>query len=248
MIHESKLHPANSFVTLTYDDAHLPADGSISKRALQLFLKRLRIGLDRGSGPSVRYFGCGEYGDRRGRPHYHVIVFGWFPGDARTWRQQRGNVTYRSAFLETVWPFGQVETGRVTPQSCGYVARYAMKKLTGDRADEFYRRPHPLTGVVYQVMPEFGLMSRRPGLGSGWFDKYHMDAFPSDFLIVDGKKRNVPSFYKKKLAGIEAVRLLQERRKAARTPQRLANSTDARLTAREGVATLREAQLKRDLE
>lgn len=249
MVHESKLHGANSFITLTYDDAHLPADGSLSKEALQGFFKRLRVSAQRLRGdPDLRfrYYACGEYGDSSRRPHYHAIVFGFWPHDARKWREVRGNVTHRSPFLEQVWPFGNIETGQFTPQSARYVASYVLKRVIGSRAPEYYNFPHPVTGVVYPVLPEFALMSRRPGIGSGWFDRYHMDYFPSDFCVVDGQKRNVPRFYVSKLADVSRLSLKQKRNMAARTEQRLANSTPERLAVREEVDRLRQEKLKKD--
>lgn len=254
MIHESKLQPENSFVTLTYSDACLPSDGSLSREALQRFLKRLRAAVallrtgDSRSASGIRYFACGEYGDRTWRPHYHLIVFGFFPPDARKWRESGVSETFRSRLLEEVWPFGHVETGRVTPLSCGYVARYAMKKMTGERAATYYVRPHPLTGQFFRVIPEFALMSRRPGLGSGWFDKFARDAFPSDYVIVDGRKRNVPDYYKQKLSDVSRLVVTNRRMIAARTPQRLENATPERLAVRETIETLRGTQRKRPVE
>lgn len=254
MTHEAKLHQDNAFVTLTYDDQHLPIDGSLSRDALSDFLKRLRhawaarVHGDRDAAAGIRYYAVGEYGSQLWRPHYHLITFGFFPPDGKKWRQVNGNVTYRSEFLEEIWPYGHVETGRVTVQSAGYVARYSMKKVTGDRAELHYLRPHPVTGQVFPVIPEFAVMSRRPGIGSGWFDRYSRDAFPSDFVVIDGVKRNVPNYYKAKLAELPKLLITHERKMKARTPQQLANKTPERLQVREKLQTLRAEQLKRTLE
>ena len=60
----------NCFMTLTYDDKHLPSDGSLDPKHLTDFIKRLRFHYrDR----SIRYFACGEYGDDSWRPHYHLV-------------------------------------------------------------------------------------------------------------------------------------------------------------------------------
>lgn len=58
------------FITLTYDDEHLPPGAELSKRDLQLFIKRLRK-----RNPGIRYFAVGEYGSQKGRPHYHAVIF-----------------------------------------------------------------------------------------------------------------------------------------------------------------------------
>lgn len=199
--HESKFHEASSFITLTYSDEHMPADGGVHKLEWQLFMKRLR---ERSSAP-LRFFACGEYGEELGRPHYHALIFGEdFRADRTHWATRNGHCVYRSKLLEELWPFGQSELGSVTPASAGYVARYCLKKFTGKDAADHYTRPHPVTGVLHQVQPEFALMSRRPGIGSAWFDKFAGDAFPSDFVIVDGRKKQVPSFYLRKLEKAEA--------------------------------------------
>ena len=66
------MHPHNAYITLTYNDDHLPANGSLQPRDLQLFWKRLR----KARTPGIRYYACGEYGDQTARPHYHAIIFG----------------------------------------------------------------------------------------------------------------------------------------------------------------------------
>src|SRR3954449_8205389 len=67
-VHENKMHPRSSFVTLTYDDKNIPPAGSLSKRDFQLFMKRLR----KSQSNPLRFFACGEYGETTHRPHYHV--------------------------------------------------------------------------------------------------------------------------------------------------------------------------------
>jgi len=247
--HEAKLYEDSCFATLTYADEHLPLDGSISKRPVQLFLKRLRKVV----GP-VRYFACGEYGDVTGRPHYHIILFGQaFLHDRYLWRKgAKGHVLYRSPSLETLWPFGSCEFGSVTPQSAGYVARYSLKKVTGKAAVEYYRRPHPVTGQIFDVLPEFAMMSTHPGLGAEWFDRYRSDYFPSDFAIIDGQKVRIPTYYNKLRAktapAIDLVKTQAKRKAAARTPQRKWNNSPERLAARNELTELRATRLKRTVE
>jgi len=244
MHHEAALHDQNSFVTLTYADEHLPEDGSLSLRALQLFNKRLRKSLgDR----AVRYFACGEYGDQTWRPHYHLILFGHQFPDLTAWsKSPTGHVLHRSENLERLWPFGHSLVGHVTHQSAAYVARYTLKKITGEPASTYYVRPHPVTGIFYRVVPEFAVMSRRPGIGGDWFNKYASDCFPSDFVIVDGQKHPVPRFYKSKLSDLEGLRVTQLRKSGAASRGTL-DSTDARLSTREEAQTLRQKALSRNL-
>lgn len=240
--HESQLHDRNCFVTLTFAPDHLPADLSVRTRDLQLFMKRLRKRVGQ-----VRFFGCGEYGDRGLRPHYHVLLFGYDPPDRKPWRKtSSGHLIYRSAELEQVWAFGHVEVGDVTVQSAGYVARYITKKVTGPPAEEHYRRVNNETGEVWQVQPEFICMSNRPGIGRGWYDQYSEDAFPSDFVVIDGQKRPVPRYYKKQLE--EKALLKVNAKRKQRAFKHSDNNTPERLAVREELATIRAALLRREME
>lgn len=197
MAHEAAMHEHNAFVTLTYSDEFLPDDGSVNKRDLQLFMKRLRKAL---APQKVRYYACGEYGEKNWRAHYHLVLFGYFPDDGVLWRKTpRGHVYWRSPFLEKIWGMGHVEFGDVSAGNAEYVAGYVLKKITGQMAERHYRRAHPVTGEIVQLAREFAVMSNRPGIGTDWFNKYESDAFPSDFVVIEGKKRPVPKFYQRKL-------------------------------------------------
>ena len=174
-MHEASMHKSNCFVTLTYNDYYLPENGSLVKSDFQKFMKRLRKKV----GTTVRYYYCGEYGENFGRPHYHVILFGYDFKDKFLWRENsNGDKCYRSELLEQLWPFGISEIGDVTFQSAAYVARYVMKKRTGDVAKEYYG----------DRLPEYNDMSRRPGIGALWLEKYQNDVYPHDFVVMNGKK------------------------------------------------------------
>lgn len=191
------MHDANAFLTLTFSAEHLPADLSIRKHHLQDFMKRLRKVLSEKHDIIVRFVGVGEYGDQFSRPHYHVILFGcdfsfdWKPAGI----SQSGEVYFHSPTLTKAWGFGICTVQPVTGASCGYVAGYSMKKMSGKYAVDKYLRWDSTTGEMWTVEPEFALQSRMPGIGKTWFDKYWKDAFPSDFVIVDGRKRPVPAYY-----------------------------------------------------
>lgn len=237
------MHEVSSFVTLTYGPEHLPKDYSLSKRHLQTWVKRLRYLLD----PlRIRFFACGEYGGKNLRPHYHAIIFGYDFPDRTPWRQTAsGEISYRSELLERSWTLGNSEVGSFTPKSAGYVAGYSLKKLTGDRAERHYERMNPETGQIHQVLPEFVLMSTNPGIGLGWYAEHGRDAFSSDFLIIDGSKKPVPRYFKRKLddsGDLNRHRVNQARKKAGRKPSR--DKTDERLRAREEFAEHRASQRK----
>lgn len=257
--HEASLHDENSFLTLTYGDEFLPDDFSISVRELQLFFKRLRKSI---SPQKVRYYACGEYGDRNGRPHYHAILFGYQFPDLEVWRRsESGFYTYRSKSLDAIWGLGHAEIGTVTKSSGAYVARYALKKQTGDFDPAFYQRLHPVHGTIHQVEREFALMSSRPGIGGHWFDVFESDAFPSDFVVIDGQKLPIPQYYKNRLKGrfcgrgsdpdaLFVADDLRPSRLRARDHIRshAQDSTDERLAVREEIAVRRQSEHTRDCE
>lgn len=191
------MHDFSVFVTLTYDDEHLPADRCVSKRVLSDFIRRLRRSVDF----PVRFFGVGEYGELSFRPHYHALLFGIHFADAvELKRAADGSPLFRSATLERLWPFGLSSFGTVTFASAQYVAGYCVKKISGPLAADYYRRVDATTGEVYNLTPEFGLMSRRPGIGATWFDKYGSDVYPSDQVIQEGRPGKPPRYYDKRLA------------------------------------------------
>lgn len=241
--HEAGYHDATCFLTLTYSDAHLPDDYSVSVRELQLFNKRLRKAI----GP-YRFFACGEYGEKGLRPHYHMILFGHdFATTRKPWRTTKsGFITYRSELLEKIWTLGHSEIGTVTTASAGYVARYCLKKVSGEPAAQHYTRTHPLTGELVQVKPEFITMSTKPGIGRAWIDEYKSDVYPSDFVVLDGEKRAVPRYYLKQLDDQHQEEIKLERIQSARPHK--PNNTPERLAIREEVQELRAARLTRELD
>lgn len=254
-IHESQMHPQNCFITLTYDDEHLPEDYSVHVRVFQLFMKKLRNRYAN----KIRFYACGEYGPENLRPHYHSILFNHdFNDKIFHSKTSRGDILYTSKSLDQIWGEGFATIGDVTYQSAGYVAQYVMKKINGDRASTHYLRTHPVSNLVVQVQPEFSLQSTRPGIGSTWFDRFHTDAFPSDFLVVDGKPHRVPTYYLRKLQQKETStdkfkisqhtesELIKRKRKRNALPRR-ADQTKERLAVREEVKLSRISTLKRRL-
>lgn len=240
--HESQMHSSNSFITLTYADEHLPPDYGVHVRTWQLFMKKLRKSIQ----PiNVRFFACGEYGEKSLRPHYHALIFGYQFPDLVVFALTRGNKIYTSKSLDQLWPYGLATIGNVTYQTAAYVARYVMKKINGDDAKSHYLRRHPITQEIHEVRKEFCVQSRRPGIGATWFDKYKSDAFPSDFLIVNGRKHSVPRYYTLKLEEEEAARVKKLRKRNANKHRE--NNTPERLKVREEVLASKISQLKREL-
>jgi hypothetical protein len=199
IVHESEMHNASSFITLTYNNDNLPANHSISKREIQNFLKRLRKRIDKEYGQKIRFFACGEYGERKNRPHYHAIIFGTEFPDRELYSFRQGVSLFTSELLNSVWKKGYAVIGNVTFDSAAYVARYVMKKQKGTSTEnEKYKEKYMLvdtdTGEIHFQEPEFSLMSRKPGLGKTWFEKYKQDT-DKDYLVIDGIKMNLPTYY-----------------------------------------------------
>lgn len=199
-LHESSLYSRNAFITLTYDNGHLPEDGSVDVSVFQRFMKRLRrsnVGCDKVVSKDgkvtypIRFFHCGEYGEKLGRPHYHACLFNFDFADKYLWIVKNGFRLYRSAELEKLWANGHCLIGDVTFDSAAYVARYIMKKITGDKSDLHYVNKD--TGVIRNS--EYTTMSRRPGIGKGWFNKFTSDVYPDDFVVVNGVKTRPPKYY-----------------------------------------------------
>lgn len=239
-VHEASLHESNCFVTLTYRDEDLPPAGGLEVRDWQLFAKRARKRLGR-----FRFFGVGEYGEQNLRPHFHACLFGVDLPDKRPHSARDQVVTYSSDLLDELWGHGFTTVGAVTWQSAAYCARYALKKVTGDRAAEHYSRVDLVTGEVHQVRPEFVLCSRRPGLGLRWFEKYRSDVFPDDGVVWQGKRHGVPDYYFGRLSAEESSPLKAARVKRAR--KRAKDATPERLVVRETVLRARLRNLRREI-
>lgn len=200
IMHEASQHDASCFLTLTYSDEQLPGDGSLRYRDFQKFMRRLRK-----NRPKVRFFMCGEYGDQLSRPHYHACVFGLHFADQVLFSESGGNRLYTSAELDSLWRHGFATIGALSFESAAYVARYCLKKVTGDRAEAHYQRLSLVTGEIYSVEPEFARMSLKPGIGANWFDRYHADIFTTDAAIVGGRRFKPPRYYDKRFTELHGT-------------------------------------------
>lgn len=188
-MHEASLYKASSFVTFTYDERRLESL-SLRYKDFQAFCKKAR----RKIGP-FRFYVAGEY-TKRWHPHWHAILFGVGFEDRYPWRNSpSGFQLYRSKVLEELWPHGNCEIGDVSLESAGYVAQYAMKKVSGQRAADHYLRVDDRTGEIVALEPELSRMSLRPGIGARWFEKYKSDVFPRDHVRVGNRKLPVPRYY-----------------------------------------------------
>lgn len=272
-MHEAKMHRYNSFVTLTYKPEKLPEHGQLVKRDVTRFLKRTLRALVKGRGqflcatttatigrshgatphtpatPTFRYYYAGEYGEQFHRPHFHICMFGLdFADKIYLARTPTKNRLYRSPTLEKLWTDGFSSIGEVNFETAAYVARYVMKKITGNRKEKHYERTDAETGEIYQLQPEYNQMSRRPGIGKPWLDKFKTDVYPEGKVIVRGKQTNSPRYYDKLYAKMEPLQY--EDLQYGRYVEGLlhvADQTPARLAARERVTEAKLSMLKRKI-
>ena len=186
---ECKCHKDNCFLTLTYDEESLPERGSLVKFELQLFQKRLRKAV---SPRKLRFYSVGEYGDMYGRCHYHLIVFGLSPVDDifKNKEYDKEHDGWRSHM--DIWKFGFVFSCPVTYDDACYVAKYCMKKLTGEKGRQFYEDRG--------IEPPFVMMSNRPGIGYDFLKANAKRIERHGYVIgKNGKKCPVPRYYAEKI-------------------------------------------------
>ncbi len=241
-VHEASMHDDNCFVTLTYSDEFLPALGSLDKQAFALFMKRLR---KRYEPQRIRFYSCGEYGEESGRPHYHALLFGFDFPDKVFLRKRGEHTCWRSASLERLWPFGLSELGSVSFDSAAYVARYIVKKVTGELADAHYERVDLSTGEVGQLEREYATMSRRPGIGRSWIDRFKGEVYRDDSVIVSGKRCKPVRYYDDVMAKDEPELVARLKRKRGRNID-VAEQAPDRLATREVVAAAELATFSRE--
>ena len=239
-VHEAREWEHNQYITFTYNDENLPQDWGLQPQHMTLFWKRLR---KTDVGKNIRYFMCGEYGDGRGRPHYHAIVFNLRLDDKKFYKRSGEYNLYTSEFIEKVWGYGYCPIGDVTLQSAQYVAKYIMKKRTGEDAKLYYHYIDS-DGVVHDRMPEYVRMSRRPGIGAGFIRDYKTDVYPKDYVTIDGRKHRPGRYYDNALTEEEMKEHKRKRRKAAE--KYADNNTPERLRVREQVALAKMRENKRD--
>lgn len=247
-LHEASLYERNCFLTLTYDDAHLPSDGSLRYVDYQRFMKRLREWTARKSkGKDIRFYMCGEYGERTFRPHYHACVFN-FDFDDRCFLKNTGSgfPVYTSDSLNRLWPHGFASVGDVSFESAAYVARYCVQKVTGKAARSYYERIDSETGELYSLTPEFNKMSLKPGIGAPWLEKWRTDVYPHDYVVINGKRVRPPKYYDTRF-GIDFPDELDEIkfRREINAKSLAEDNSYERLAVKERVSNARLSQLVR---
>lgn len=167
------------FVTLTYNNEHVPCVGqypTLVKSDLQNYFKRLRKIIKPNK---IRYYAVGEYGTKYNRPHYHILLFNLPPNfiDAisTAWTKEKEEI-------------GFVSIGTITSASIHYCTKYHLNKTS---------KPNELSA------DSFVLMSRHPGIGAGYIERYgsfHRNNIDRTYLLKRGGfKTRFPRYYQTKL-------------------------------------------------
>lgn len=156
------MHDRNCFVTLTYEDA----PPKLNVGDTQRFLKRLRKRIP------IRYFLCGEYGEKTKRPHYHAVLFGT---DLRGGAYNIDDRLYGNPILDAIWGHGQAAIGNFEMSSACYVAGYVNKKLSD--------------------LDTFQTMSRRPPIGWNWAVEHQEMLERREKVVIEGKEYPIPKAY-----------------------------------------------------
>lgn len=237
--HEAACWDSNYFLTLTYDEDHLEWHGSLNPDHPRKFLRALRkrvSGAQRAPGSDrrpIRFFGCGEYGSQRLRAHYHLLLFNLQLRDLHRY----GSDTFCSDLVSELWPRGSHLLGKFTPAAAAYVAGYCLKKQRRHRHEDHYGVVDADTGEWYQRHPDFNMMSRRPGIGRYWYERYKSE-LQHGYCVADGKQVAVPRLYRTKLQ--EDAPLLYEEMQSRRAQQTRkfdpTEQSEERLAVRERVA------------
>lgn len=189
MRQEEKVSTSAYFVTLTYATSTVPISNkgymTLRKKDFQDFMKRLRERERKYNRVNLKYYACGEYGETRFRPHYHIILF-------------------NLAVLENInlaWNKGDVHIGKVSGASIAYTCKYIdkEKRIPLHRNDDRQK--------------EFSLMSK--GLGKNYLTpqmvKYHRSHLDRNYCLdTDGRKVALPKYYRDKIFSDDEKRINRE--------------------------------------
>ena len=207
---ECRKYAHNYFLTLTYDDEHIkipksmknPSTGEIYynkgtwigtlvKEDVTQFLDSLRHHFIRDfNHTGMKFYYCGEYGEKGQRPHYHLLMMNC-PELDLTFIGRNPKTKdhyYTNKRIETIWGKGFITIGKVTWESASYVAGYASKKLFGTVKDTV----HSKLGQI----PIFANMSRRPGIGQEYFEEHKDEIYSIDSIVTSkGQSVRPPKYF-----------------------------------------------------
>jgi hypothetical protein len=146
-------------LTLTYDDkkvVHPVQTTTIVKKDFQTFMKRMRF-----AGYQCRYIAAGEYGEKKGRTHFHVLLFGVGKLPDIPLNKKYQNLDQ--------WPWGfTYADAAATEKAVRYVAKYMVKEIKMKNQNKWKE---------FKNLPAWFTYSTKPLIGAGGFVKLaHMHA------------------------------------------------------------------------
>lgn len=237
IVNEASLYPWNCFLTLTYKDD----SWSLNKDDMPRFMDTLREKRRRKCKAEgvpfspIRFFQCGEYGELFARPHHHVILFNYFPQDSRYFKLSKGNKIFLSEEIAEAWPHGLHSVQSMSYDAAAYCSKYILKKINGDPAADHYQGRQP----------EFVTMSRRPGIGKAWYDKYKNDVYNLDKIVLDNEHIfRPPRYYDELYEGDCPDHLRELKRKRRKAAASNPDNCEDRRRTRAELAKLKEEQFK----
>ena len=261
-MHEAEQYENNCFVTLTYNDDEMPY--SLVVKDVQNFMKKLRT---KYYPKKIRFYLCGEYApitdeygrtikdnkkrELKGRPHYHILLFGHDFEDKQKWKVKNGHQLYRSDKLDKIWKKGYGLIGQISFESAAYVARYIMKKYLGGTKEDNDK-------IYNNRIKEFTTMSRGGrgddgknlgGIGKRWIEKYGTGVYASDRVIVKGQEV-MPAKYYDKIFDINEPEILEQIKKNREEEalKKIEDNTQYRLETKEICKKAQITSLTRNLE
>lgn len=178
-----------TFVTLTYADECLPttSDGKfvLHYPDVQNFVRAIRYDLKKYN-VTMRYFFCGEYGDKLKRPHYHGILY--FNTDNKPMSKERFLVDVLDKLFRDNWKFGIYDIASADDSALHYVTKYCVKSFTDDTKSPYRER------MICSTKPPIGLSWLTPERVA--YYKSHKDKL---YINHNGFKYNLPRIFRKKL-------------------------------------------------
>lgn len=187
IVHESMMHDRNCFITLSYNDTHLPTHNGLQYSDLRKFIKRMRNRMGK-----FRFYAVGEYGDRSMRPHYHACVFGMDFTEDMIVLKEKPHRLWTSPYLEEAWGLGMVSVGALTFETARYTASYVTKKL---KSKQQYVRVDEETGELIPLEQPRAVMS--DNIGKEWWKLWRQGVEDHDRVIINGRPQKPPKAYDK---------------------------------------------------
>lgn len=214
---ELPYHDNAWFLTLTYDNEHVPwsynqglgvnkktgeiiiENLTLNYEDMQKFWKRLRRWLEyheRNTG-KLMYYQAGEYGSKTHRPHYHAIVYDLpiKPEELKIYKQKNGFRYYNVEWLTKLWGMGHVVVAPAEWKNMAYTARYTTKKIYGKDSKKYYEE--------LGILPERCMMSKNPAIGMQYYEEHKDEIYAKDEIQLKNGRRAKPPRYFDKLFDLE---------------------------------------------